>query len=128
VKEVKDSSLIVSIISKAACVSCQVNNSCSISDIEEKEVEISHFTKEYITGQEVTVLFKESKGFVALVWGYILPFIIVLLTLIVALEITRNELQGGLISLAILIPYYTTLYFFRHRLKKIFTFEVEEIN
>ena len=127
-KEVKDSSLIVSIISKAACVSCQVNNSCSISDIEEKEVEISHFTKEYITGQEVTVLFKESKGFVALVWGYILPFIIVLLTLIVALEITRNELQGGLISLAILIPYYTTLYFFRHRLKKIFTFEVEEIN
>jgi sigma-E factor negative regulatory protein RseC len=128
VKEVKDSSLIVSIISKAACVSCQVNNSCSISDIEEKEVEISHFTKEYITGQEVTVLFKESKGFVALVWGYIIPFIIVLLTLIVALEITRNELQGGLISLAILIPYYTTLYFFRHRLKKIFTFEVEEIN
>ena len=120
--------MIVSIISKAACVSCQVNNSCSISDIEEKEVEISHFTKEYITGQEVTVLFKESKGFVALVWGYILPFIIVLLTLIVALEITRNELQGGLISLAILIPYYTTLYFFRHRLKKIFTFEVEEIN
>jgi len=61
-------------------------------------------------------------------WGYVLPFIVVLLTLIVAQEITGNELTAGLISLAILIPYYAALYLLRHHLKKIFKFEVEEIN
>ena len=61
-------------------------------------------------------------------WGYILPFFVVLSTLIIVQEITGNELISGLISLAILIPYYITLYFLRHHLKKIFKFEVEEIN
>jgi hypothetical protein len=50
----------------------------------------------------------------------------VLFTLIIATAITDNELVSGLLSLAILIPYYITLYFFRHILKKVFKFEVEE--
>jgi len=74
------------------------------------------------------VLFKESKGFVALFYGYLLPFLLVLGSLIISNTITKNELINGLISLGILIPYYTTLYFFRHLLKKVFKFEVEEIN
>lgn len=82
----------------------------------------------YSPGQEVTVIFQESKGFTALFYGYVLPFIIVLLTLIISISTTNNELLSGLISLGILLPYYTTLYFFRHLLKKVFKFEVEETN
>lgn len=79
-------------------------------------------------GQEVTVNFKESSGFTALFWGYILPFILVLFTLIITLEITNNELTAGMLSLIVLVPYYILLYLFRHRLKKVFKFEIEEIN
>ena len=75
----------------------------------------------------MTVIFQESKGFTALFYGYVLPFIIILITLIITNSITNNELLSGLISLGILIPYYTTLYFFRHLLKKVFKFEVEEM-
>ncbi len=120
--------LIVNIVNPSACSSCHAKGACSVADYQDKEIEISTFRKSYSPGQEVTIVFKESQGFTALFFGYILPFVFVLSTLIVVLSVSHNELIGGLSALAILIPYYTTLYFFRHLLKKVFKFEVEEIN
>jgi sigma-E factor negative regulatory protein RseC len=126
VKEVNGDKLIVNIVSQSACSSCHANGACSAADMQDKEIEISHFTKKYKPGQEVTVVFQQSQGFTAILWSYIVPFILVFTTLIVAVSVLKNELIGGLLALAILIPYYTTLYFFRHLLKKVFKFEVEE--
>lgn len=74
----------------------------------------------------VTVIFRESSGLRALFLGYVLPFLILLITLIIAIEVTGNELFGGVIALALLVPYYFALYFTKDKLKKIFTFELEE--
>ena len=128
VKEVGEDSLIVNIVNQSACSSCHAQGACTVADFQDKEIEISYFTKSYSRGQEVTILFRESQGFAALFYGYILPFILVLTTLIIMTSISENELLGGLIALAVLIPYYTTFYFLRHLLKKVFKFELEEIN
>ena len=128
VKTVNSDKMIVTIVNQSACSTCHAKGACTVSDFQDKEIEINEFSGNYQPGQEVTVVFKESKGFGALLWGYVLPFLVVLITLIVVLEITDDELKAGLISLAVLIPYYTTLYFLRHHLKKIFKFEVEETN
>ena len=127
-KRVTDHSLIVNIVNQSACSTCHAQSACTVSDFQDKEIEITNFSKSFVPGQEVTVVFQESKGFIALFYGYVLPFILVLSTLIITLTISNNELLAGLLSLAILIPYYITLYFFRHLLKKVFNFEVEEIN
>jgi len=126
VKEAKESTLIVNIINQSACSTCHAQGACSVSDFQDKEIEISNNGSIYSRGQEVTVIFKESQGFTALFYGYILPFVLILSTLIVAVSLSDNELIGGLLALAVLIPYYITLYFFRHLLKKVFKFEVEE--
>jgi positive regulator of sigma E activity len=126
VKRVTSDSLIVNIVSQSACSSCHAQGACSVSDFQDKEIEISHFTKQYTPGQEVTVVFRQSQGYAAIVWSYIVPFILVFATLIISVSVTDNELIGGLLALAILIPYYITLYFIRHLLKKVFKFEVEE--
>ncbi|WP_172594536.1 SoxR reducing system RseC family protein [Mariniphaga sediminis] len=126
VKRVTDSSLIVSIVNQSACSTCHANGVCSVADYQEKEIEIPSKGMHYSTGQEVTVLFHESAGFKALFYGYLLPFLIVFLTLIITFFGTNNEILAGLIALGTLVPYYTTLYFFRHYLKKVFKFEVEE--
>ena len=128
VKRVNDNSLIVNIVNQSACSTCHAQGACTVADYQDKEIEITSFRKSYSVGDEVTVIFQQSKGFSALFWGYVLPFLIVLTTLIVSLEITNDELRSGILSLIILIPYYITLYFFRHLLKKVFKFEVEEIN
>lgn len=128
VKEVTDTTLIVTIVNQSACSACHAKGACTVADFQEKEIEINSFSKSYNPGDEITVLFQESQGFTALFYGYILPFILVLVTLIIATAFSGNELVSGLLSLAILIPYYITLHFFRHLLKKVFKFEVEEMS
>lgn len=97
-----------------------------MADVREKEVEIGSFQGNYVPGQEVSVVFRESLGFKALFYGYVLPFILVLCMLIVVFSVTNNEAVAGLSALGILLPYYATLYFFRQIFKKIFKFELEE--
>ena len=126
VKSISPEGLWVSIVNESACASCHVKGACTVSDYQEKDIEITSYSKTYQIGQEVTVLFKESNGFKALFFGYILPLVVLLSTLIVSLIVSENEALSGILSLLILIPYYTTLYFFRAHLKKIFNFEIEE--
>jgi sigma-E factor negative regulatory protein RseC len=126
VKEVRGSSLVVNIVNQSACSTCHAQGACTVADFQDKEIEIQNFSKFYSPGQQVTIIFRESQGFTALLFGYVLPFVLVLITLIIALSVLNNELIGGLLALAILIPYFTTLWFFRHLLKKVFKFEVEE--
>jgi sigma-E factor negative regulatory protein RseC len=126
VKEIRGTSLIVNILNQSACSSCHANGACSVADYQDKEIEIPAYHGSLSPGQEVTVVFKETQGFTALFYGYILPFVLVMLTLIITVSVTNNELVGGLLALAILVPYYITLYFFRNSLKKVFKFEVEE--
>ena len=84
------------------------------------------FKGRYTQGQEVSVIFSESHGFQALLFGYVLPFVLVLVALVAFFSATGDELAAGLLALGVLIPYYITLYFFRDVLKKIFKFELEE--
>ncbi|WP_319503726.1 SoxR reducing system RseC family protein [uncultured Draconibacterium sp.] len=124
----KDTSLTVNIVSQSACSTCHAQGACSVSDFQDKEIEVTEYKGNYKIGDEVTILFKQSKGFTALIWGYVVPFFVVLGTLIIALEVTGDELKSGLLSLFVLVPYYITLYFFRHLLKKVLKFELEETN
>jgi len=119
--------MIVNIVSQSACATCHAKGACTVADYQDKEIEITNFSDHYKPGQEVTVVFKLSKGFQALILGYVLPFFLVLSTLVITLAVTNDELKAGILSLVILIPYYITLYFFRHVLKKVLKFEVEEI-
>jgi positive regulator of sigma E activity len=125
---VNGDTMTVTITSESACAACHAKGVCTVADFQEKEIEISQTQGNYAPGQQVTVLFRESDGFTALFYGYILPFLLVLFTLIGIFSLTNNEVLSGLLALGILIPYYTTLYFFRHYLKKVFKFEVEEIS
>jgi positive regulator of sigma E activity len=126
VKKVTPSSLIVSIINQSACSGCHAKGACNVSDMQEKDIEITSFRKNYQPGNLVTVIFRESSGLKALFLGYILPFLILMVTLIFAIEISGNEILGAFIALGMLVPYYIILYLSRDRIKKAFTFELEE--
>lgn len=120
--------MLVNIISESACSSCHAKGACNSSDFEDKEIEVTGFSQNYLPGQSVTVVFKQTQGYAAVFWGYGMPFIVVMLTLIIANILSVSELLSGLISIGVLIPYYTILYFFRNTFKKVFKFEVEENN
>lgn len=115
----------VMILAKSACSSCQVKGACNMSEMEEKRVFIELPPEHnFESGQQVNVTMKQSLGNFAVFLGYILPFLVLLLTLIVSISTGLSEGAAGLLSLGILVPYFVVLYQLRNKLSKKFSFQL----
>ncbi len=122
----EDNCVFVRIEAVSACAACKAKSMCNLTDVQEKIIEVPHISPvEYKSGDTVTIHMKRSMGTKALWLGYLLPFVIVIASLFLFSHLTGSELQAGLISLILLLPYYLLLYTFRNKLKKSFTFEIE---
>lgn len=124
IKSVSNNNIIVSIIVQAGCVSCQMKKACTMSDQAEKEIQIQCNTSQYRVGQKVLVKLKTKQGMNAMFLGYVLPFLVLLFTMLITSSITNNEATIGLISLASAAIYFLILYFFKERIKKKFSYVV----
>ncbi len=126
ITEIKNEKITVSILNVSACTGCHAKSACSMSDMKEKEIDIIDYSGNFKLGEEVKVVYQESLGWLALLLAYVLPFVLVLITLFIATSLT-DELTSGLLSLGVLLPYYSLLYFFKDRLKKTFSFTIHKI-
>lgn len=128
VEEIRsDGSIAVRIVSAPGCVSCSANGICNASEIEEKIVEVANpKDHNYAVGDSVLVSLKQSAGLRAVLLGYIYPFLVMLITLIIMLTITDNQGVAGLSALGMLAPYYLILYLTKKRQKESFQFEIKK--
>jgi len=120
VQKIGDTSVIVSISSSTACSGCHAEGSCNIAGKEEKIIEVTG-RYDVHPGDRVTIIMKQSLGYAALLLGYLVPLFSVVTVLIVLVAMEVSELSAGLLSLGILIPYYSILYFFRRKVNEKFT-------
>ena len=128
VRYVSDKLVKVSIIPESACGNCHAKGSCSISNTNEKIIEIYKQQNEnYSVGEETKVILEQSLGLKALGLGYMLPFLVLFTILIVLTSIGVKEGVAGLLALGSLIPYYFGLSFFRDSLKKEFSFRLKKM-
>ena len=128
IASISGDTMIVRIVASSACAGCAAKDRCNPSENQNKDIRIKSFSGEFVSGEKVKVLIQKSLGFRALFIGYLLPFIIVLITLIVTYQLTGNEPVSGLMSLLILAPYYVTIKIFNHKIDKTFGFTVKKIN
>ena len=76
---------------------------------------------------------REDFGQTLAVWGvgngpyFVIPFLVVVLSLVIALRLTGNEAGSALICLCALIPYYLIIYMCRHKLDRTFVFTLETV-
>ncbi|OFY42670.1 MAG: hypothetical protein A2X18_13330 [Bacteroidetes bacterium GWF2_40_14] len=119
----------VEIMNKAACVSCNAKQMCSMSEVKAKviQVENSGFVL-YEKGERVNVLLRRSLGFKALWISYLIPLIILLVLLLALSAVGVTELLIGLSILAFLALYYFIVYLLRDKIKKEFIFIVEKLD
>lgn len=88
-----------------------------MSEMEEKLIDVPHKdTAQFKPGQEVTLVMEARIGWIAVLLAYILPFVLLILTLIAVYALTNDQGLAGLSALGILVPYYVLLYGYRHRL------------
>lgn len=116
----------VSIVAQSACASCQVKGACNVTDLNEEVVEVPRQQSgNHQVGDRVNIMMRKSLGTRAVFLGYLFPFVLVLVTLIIMLNLFVDQGLAGLAALGILIPYYLVLYKFKDRLKRTFTFFIE---
>ena len=126
VEKVEGESVFVKILSQSACSSCHAKGMCSVAEVEEKTVEVNYMSGgNYKAGDHVTVRMERSLGKKAVFLGYLLPFILLITTLILMINLTSNEGLSALASLLVLGPYYLLLYLFKEKLSKQFRFRIE---
>ncbi|MFW6103478.1 MAG: SoxR reducing system RseC family protein [Bacteroidota bacterium] len=118
----------VHFVTMSACAHCHAKSVCSASNMEEKEVEVIDSSGRFNKGEEVRVLLKQSLGYKALFFGYVLPFLLLLFALFSFSAIFNNEVVAGLSSLGILVPYYIIIYHRRNYFQKAFTFYLQKIS
>lgn len=112
---------------KSACGHCAMKGTCGIGDCTDKTIEIAVDNADnYHIGDKITVILDQNYGFYALFLGYILPLLLVLAVLFASLAMDLSEIESGIYSIIILIPYYFGLSLSRKYLRKKFLFKIGE--
>jgi sigma-E factor negative regulatory protein RseC len=117
-------SVAVKITSVSACSGCHADGFCSIADKKDKIIDISG-RYNLVPGEKVTVLMKKSMGYSAVMLGYVIPLILVIVLLMILGSMSLSEFITGFGSLAVLVPYYLILWLFRKRINTNFKFTIK---
>ncbi|MDR2511650.1 MAG: SoxR reducing system RseC family protein [Bacteroidales bacterium] len=125
VTRIDENSIFVSILSLSACAACKSKKFCNISESKEKIIEIKVKNPEnYEINQIVDVKMQENLGFAAVILAYVLPFVVLFVSLLTFAKIFDNELLVTVISIAAIAIYYFVIKLFSKKIKKKFQFTI----
>lgn len=116
----------VKIMQASACSTCSAAKLCQSSETKEKIVDVYGDYPRLAVGDNVMVVGTVHQGLHATVWCYIVPLILLLLTLVLAEQCLHSDGLAALASLGILVPYYFALYLMKDRLARKFTFKIKQ--
>lgn len=126
ISQITDKTVWAKISARSACESCGAKGSCSMAECRDKIIEIqTSEAANHKVGDKITVILAQNSGFVAVGFGYVLPLILTLATLLVVLLISKSEIYAGISAILILIPYYFGLFLSRNYIKKKFSFRIK---
>jgi positive regulator of sigma E activity len=122
---ITEGSVKVNITTLSACGTCSAHAHCGFAESKDREIDVDTADwQNYQVGQHVIVSVNEGLGFLAVVWSYLLPAVLLLAGIITLLCVTHNEPLSVLITLIIIAIYYFLLYHYRSHLQRRFTFGI----
>ncbi len=130
VESIDGSYLRVRIVQTSACSSCSIKGHCSAAESKEKLIDV--YNKDGLecqVGSQVTICGATSLGMKAVMWAFVFPFVVLLVSLFGSMYFTGgDEVLSSLVALCMLIPYYLILFFCREKFRRTFIFVLESIN
>lgn len=128
IEEITNGVAKVSITSFSACSSCESKSACQMSESASKYIDVHIGASSFQQGETVVVLMKKSLGFRAILLAYVIPFILILISLITLTSIGMKEGFVGILSLSILVPYYFILFIMKNKLNKTFKIALNKVS
>lgn len=128
VVEVHQQKVVVQMHVVSACASCKAHDKCAFVDKADKivEVETDQWTQ-YNVGDSVEVSVNEGLGLFAVLLAYIIPAVVLILTVVFSSMAFQSEVLAALVTLLVVTVYYMILFKFRNRLQRKFSFGLRPI-
>lgn len=126
IESIEDNCVHVRIVQTSACAACKVAGYCNAAESKEKVVDVYNTTVQGLkVGDAVMVTTSGTVASRALLYGFGLPFIILVAVLVAVLCTTGSEGMAALCGIAALVPYYLLLWFCRDRMRQQLAFSLE---
>ena len=109
ITKIENRTATINIEVESACASCHAKGMCTSLDKGTKQIFAQIDNDEFEVGETVNVTIKESTGIKAVLLAYFVPFIVLTTTLVIVLHFSQSEALAGILSIAILLPYYFVL-------------------
>lgn len=126
IERIESDKVQVRIVQTSACAACKVAGYCNAAESKEKIIDVfcDPSSKNYQIGQPVMVTTSGVVAAKALLWGFGLPFVLLVAVLVVVLLVTSSEGLAALCALAALVPYYFLLWLLRNRMRDELSFQI----
>ncbi|HEY5592299.1 MAG TPA: SoxR reducing system RseC family protein [Paludibacter sp.] len=126
INHIEGSHIRVSIIQQSACSDCHAKGACTAADMDEKYIDLESSDASFKIGDRVMLYGQSSTGLIAVLLAFVLPFLLILITLFILRYYVANEILSGAIALSVLIPYYIILSLFNKKMKARFRFYIKK--
>lgn len=116
----------VEILQTSACSECHAKSLCGFSEQVSKIVPVpTDGFAMHSVGDEVELCMKRSMGMKAVWISYVVPLIVLMVTVLSVSAAGAGELVTGLSGIASVALYYVAILFFRNRLRNEYVFYIK---
>ena len=116
ISAVDGSKVSVRLVDDPTCHSCSMASFCNM-DEDRSLLELDSQVPGWKVGEEVMVKLRNSAGLTATLLAYVLPFLLVVATLLLILKLGYGEMIAASVSLLVLVPYYIVVHLLKGRLR-----------
>ena len=127
VESVCSGHVVVRVMQASACGSCAAAELCRSSESKEKLIDVYGSYPELQVGQRVMVEGATSQGLKAVTLAYIIPLVLMILTLFLFMYLTSNDALAALVSLLAVAIYYFVLHLMKCKLSGKFSFKITNL-
>ena len=111
VTRVEAQAVTVSVVAQSACAGCHAKGICGESGAERVIVVKTPRAAEYSVGESVVVaLQRQSMALVSVVWGYVVPLVVLLVVLFGSVALGLSDGIAALSTILAVVIYYVGLY------------------
>ena len=129
IEKINGNRITVRILQQSACSDCHAKGTCMVADSKEKRVDIPDAAGHYAIHERVIIEGKESIGYKAVLWAFVVPLVLLLAILVASLHFWGfSEMEAAVAAMVALVPYYLMLYLLRDKMAKSFRFNIKNTN
>lgn len=125
VERIEADLIVVTVEQQSACSACHAKGMCTEKGAK-RSIEVrSDHAAEYNVGDRVVVaLLTNAMGFSSIVWGYVLPLVVLIAGLFLSKAFGVGDGPAAVVAIVAVAIYYVALYLFRHTIEKKIEFTI----